>query len=241
VSSLGLTDVAPFDLDKKVLGLPVVAPTALVRRTVADFVDEVSRDSPAPGGGSVAALAAALGAALASMVANLTYGKEGTEGRDPQLARVAEEAQRIKDELVAAVDADSAAFSRFLDATRLPQGTSEEKAARARRMQEGLTHAVQVPWRTAEAGLAAMRLSREVVTLGNPASLTDGAVGVQIAYAGVLGGLWNVLVNLKDVSDRAYVAEKRVACGKLLAEARELAEEAAAHVEARLAAMIERP
>ena len=257
VSSLGLADVAPFDLDKKVLGLPVTAPTALVRRTVIDFTDEVSRDSPAPGGGSVAALAGALGAALASMVANLTYGNEGpvqgaqthsspgsesgTETRDGQLARVAVEAQRIKDELVAAVDADAAAFSGFLDATRLPQATPEERTERSRKMQEGLRLAVQVPWRTAEASLAAMRLAREVVALGNPASLTDGAVGVQIAYAGVRGGLWNALVNLKDVTDATYVADTRAACVELLAEARELAEEAAAQVDERLVAMIERP
>jgi glutamate formiminotransferase / formiminotetrahydrofolate cyclodeaminase len=240
VSSLGLTDVAPFDVEKKVLGLPVLAPDALVRRTVVDFTDEVSRDSPAPGGGSVAALAGALGAALASMVANLTYGKEGTEARDPELWRVAEEAQRIKDELVAAVDADSAAFSAFMDAMRLPQGTPEDKATRARKMQEGLKQAVQVPWRTAEASLAAMRLARTVVTLGNPASLSDGAVGVQIGYAGVRGGLWNVLINLKDVTDGAYVAEKRAACVKLLEDARGLAEEAGTHVDERLAAMIEK-
>jgi glutamate formiminotransferase/formiminotetrahydrofolate cyclodeaminase len=240
VTSLGLNDVAPFDVDKKVLGLPVTPADALVRRTVVDFTDEVSRDSPAPGGGSVAALAGALGAALASMVANLAYGKEGTEARDEELAKVAEDAQRIKDELMAAVDADSAAFSGFMDAMRLPQGTSEEKALRSRKMQEGLQQAVQVPWRTAEASLAAMRLARTVVTLGNPASLSDGAVGVQIAYAGVRGGVWNVLINLKDVTDASYVTEKRAACAKLLAEAREVAEESGTHVDERLAAMIDR-
>ena len=107
--------MAPFEIEKKVLGLPVVPQGALVRRTVIDFTDEVSRDSPAPGGGSVAALAGALGAALASMVANLTHGKEGTEERDPELARIAEEAQHIKDRLVAAVDADSEAFRGFME------------------------------------------------------------------------------------------------------------------------------
>jgi glutamate formiminotransferase / formiminotetrahydrofolate cyclodeaminase len=240
VTSLGLTDVAPFDVDKKVLGLPVVPPGALVRRTVLDFTDEVSRDSPAPGGGSVAALAGALGAALASMVANLTYGKEGTESRDAELARIAEEAQRIKDQLVAAVDADSDAFKGFMDAMRLPQGTPEEKALRARKMQEGLEHAVQVPWATAEASLAAMCLSRAVAAVGNPSSLSDGAVGVQIAFAGVRGGLWNVMINLKDITSAAYVADKREACARLLAEARAIADEAGAYVDERLAAMIDR-
>ena len=240
VTSLGLTDVAPFDVRTKILGLPVVPASALVQRTVLDFTDEVSRDSPAPGGGSVAALAGALGAALASMVANLTHGKEGTEARDAEMARVAEEAQRIKDQLVAAVDADSEAFQGFMDALRLPQGTPDEKAERTRKMQEGLRAAVQVPWSTAEASYAAMQLARSVVTHGNPSSLSDGAVGVQIAFAGVRGGLWNVLINLKDVTDPVYVAEKRAACVTLLAQARALAEEAAGAVDERLAAMIEK-
>jgi glutamate formiminotransferase/formiminotetrahydrofolate cyclodeaminase len=240
VTSLGLTDVAPFDVRTKILGLPVVPASALVQRTVLDFTDEVSRDSPAPGGGSVAALAGALGAALASMVANLTHGKEGTEARDAEMARVAEEAQRIKDQLVAAVDADSEAFQGFMDALRLPQGTPDEKAERTRKMQEGLRAAVQVPWSTAEASYAAMLLARSVVTHGNPSSLSDGAVGVQIAFAGVRGGLWNVLINLKDVTDPVYVAEKRVACASLLAQARALAEEAAEAVDERLVAMIEK-
>lgn len=240
VSSLGLTDVAPFDVQAKVLGLPALPPKALVRRTVVDFTDEVSRHSPAPGGGSVAALAGALGAALASMVANLTYGKEGTEARDPELARVAEEAQRIKDALVSAVDADSQAFQGFMDAMRLPRGTPEEAATRTRKMQEGLKEAVTVPWSTAQHSLAGMRLARSVITHGNPNSLSDGAVGVQIAYAGVRGALWNVLINLKDITDPAYVKEKRAEVAALLAEAKALAEESAAHVEERLAAMIDR-
>ncbi len=236
--SLGLSDVAPFDIDKKVLGLPTIADNALVRRTVVDFTDEVSRDSPAPGGGSVAALAGALGAALASMVANLTYGKEGTEERDPELSRVAEEAQAVKDQLIAAVDADSQAFNGFMAAMRLPQSNAEEKALRARRMQEGLKAAIDVPWATAEASLAAMRLSRTVVGIGNPNSLSDGAVGVQLGYAGVRGGLWNVMINLKDITDPAYVAETRARCDELLAKARELAEEAGRFVDGKLGEMI---
>ena len=122
----------------------------------------------------------------------------------------------------------------------MPQGTAEEKALRTRKMQEGLKAAVDVPWSTAEASLAAMQLARSVVTHGNPSSLSDGAVGVQIAFAGVRGGLWNVLINLKDIKDPAYVAEKRAACASLLARAKAAAEEAAGAVDERLAAMIEK-
>ena len=136
-ASLGLTDVAPFDIEKKVLGLPVVPPNALVRRTVLDFTDEVRATRPRPAADSVAALAGALGAALASMVANLTHGKEGTEDRDPELARIAEEAQQIKDELVAAVDADSAGVSAFMEASGCRRATPEEKASAAARCRRG--------------------------------------------------------------------------------------------------------
>lgn len=240
VTSLGLNDVAPFDVEKKVLGLPVVPASALVRRTVTDFTDEVSRDSPAPGGGSVAALSGALGAALASMVANLTHGKEGTEERDAELARIAEEAQQIKDRLVTAVDADSQAFQAFMDALRLPQATPEEKALRAAKMQEGLKAAVAVPWATAMDCYAAMKLGRRVAEIGNPNSLSDGAVGVQMGYAGVRGGLWNVLINLKDITDAGYVAEKKEACARLLGEAKALADEAGSYVDGRLLSMIEK-
>jgi formiminotetrahydrofolate cyclodeaminase len=127
-----------------------------------------------------------------------------------------------------------------MDALRLPQGTPEEKSERTRKMQEGLKAAVAVPWSTAEASYAAMKLARSVVTHGNPSSLSDGAVGVQIAFAGVRSGLWNVLINLKDVADPAYVAKKRAACVALLAEAKALADEAAAAVDERLIAMIEK-
>ncbi|MBX7194253.1 MAG: glutamate formimidoyltransferase [Sandaracinaceae bacterium] len=239
VTSLGLADVAPFDIEKKVLGLPSFAANALVKRTVHDLVDEVSRDSPAPGGGSVAALAGALGAALASMVANLTHGKEGTEDRDEEVARIADEAQRIKDELVTAVDADSEAFGAFMSAMRLPQTTPEEKARRTAKMQEGLKIAIEVPLATATLSRDAMRLAQRVAAIGNANCLSDGAVGVQIAFAGVRGGLWNVLINLKDIRDGAYVADKRAACATLLAEARAIETETGASIDARLFALID--
>src|SRR4029453_18463366 len=157
---------------------------------VVEFTDEVSRDTPAPGGGSIAALAGALGAALTSMVATLTHGKEGTESRDAALARVAEASQRVKDGLIRAVDDDTNAFNAFMDARRLPQSTPEEKAERQRKMQEGLKIAIDVPWRTAELSFEAMQLALEASGIGNPNSLTDAAVGVQMGFAGVRGGLW---------------------------------------------------
>lgn len=234
VSSLGLNDVAPFDLEKKVLGLPTTSSKALVSMTVKDFTDEVSRDTPAPGGGSIAALAGSLGAALASMVATLTHGKEGTEARDAQLARIAAGAQRVKDSLSTLIDEDTNAFNAFMEARRLPQGTPEEKALRKQKMQEGLKIAIDVPWRTAELSFEAMQLSNDVAAVGNPNSLSDAAVGVQMGFVGVRGGLWNVAINLRDLADPAYVEEMKKKSSELLAKARALVEESGNAVDARL-------
>jgi glutamate formiminotransferase/formiminotetrahydrofolate cyclodeaminase len=235
--SMGLSDVAPFEIDKKVLGLPK-APGALMAMTGTAFVDEVSRDTPAPGGGSIAALAGALGAALASMVANLTQGKAKTAEGEAALSAVAERAQRIKDALMLAVDDDTNAFSAFMEARRLPAGTPAEKAARDTAMQDGIKTAADVPWSTAKACFEAMEVSEIAMQHGNPASITDTMVGFTIAYAGVRGGIWNVLINLKDINDAAYVARMKTDCADLLARAKALLDRAAAPGDAQLEAML---
>lgn len=240
VFSMGLNDVARFEIEKKALGLPRTSPKALVTMSVTDFTDEVSRGTPAPGGGSIAALAGSLGAALASMVANLTFGKEGTESRDAELARIAEQAQSIKDRLQSGVDEDTNAFNAFMVALRLPQNTAEEKASRTQKMQEGIKIAIDVPWRTASDSFAALNICGDVAAVGNPNSLTDAAVGSQMALAGVRGGIWNVVINLKDVKDTSYVREMQSKCDKLLAEALVLSNEIIASVDRRLAEMIEK-
>ncbi|BDU75072.1 glutamate formimidoyltransferase [Mesoterricola sediminis] len=237
VFSMGLADVAPFEIEKKVLGLPRAYPAGLMAMTGAAFVDEVSRDTPAPGGGSIAALAGALGAALASMVANLTQGK-GAPGSEPHLLAAAERAQRAKDALVLAVDEDTEAFNAYMDARRLPAGTPAEKAAREEAMQAGLKSAVEVPWATANACYEAMEAAETAMHHGNPASITDTLVGFTIAYAGVRGGIWNVLINLKDITDRAYVEAMRARCAGLLDRAKALLDRATAHGDARLEAML---
>ncbi|MFN8011583.1 MAG: glutamate formimidoyltransferase [Holophagaceae bacterium] len=221
VHSLGLNDVAPFEVEKKVLGL---APRdgALASMRMGAFTDEVSRDTPAPGGGSIAALAGALGAGLASMVANLTQGKAGTPEAEAECLRVAEGAQALKDELLRAVDADTEAFNAYMEARRLPQATPAQKATREAAMLEGLKAAADVPLRTAQASLEVLRLAGAVARVGNPASLTDALVGAQTAFAGLRGGLWNVLINLKDIADPAYRAEMEARCSQLLAEGESL-------------------
>ena len=221
--SMGLSDVAPFAIADKVIGLP--RPGALVSKRTDELVHEVSRDSPAPGGGSVAALAGALGAALATMVANLVIGKPKDAAKEAELRALADEGQRIKDALLVAVDADTDAFSGYMAALRLPKHTPAEQAARKAAMQAGLVEAVRVPLGTAEASLRAIELCRSAAALGNPASASDAGVGAQMGLCGVTGGVLNVLINLRQIADAAYVAEMRARCAALEASARTACDE----------------
>ncbi|WP_243321811.1 glutamate formimidoyltransferase [Geothrix sp. SG200] len=233
VFSMGLGDVAPFEIEKKVLGLPAYGAKALVSMPVLAFTDEVSRDTPAPGGGSIAALAGSLGAALASMVANLAQGGPDAE-KDAKLIALAEKAQGLKDRLMVAVDADTNAFNAFMDARRLPDATPEQKAARHEAMQAGLKVAIDVPLDTARTSLEALELAGEAARLGKVASITDAAVGAQMAHAGVRGGIWNVVINLKDITDAGYVSDMQAQCADLLARSTEKLAEVTAFVDQKL-------
>jgi len=215
VQSLGLNDVSEFKIEDRVLGLPKNSDNDLVELRVNDFVDEVSRESPAPGGGSIAALAGALGASLSSMVSNLTANKRGSEEVDKILNDAAEECQQIKEALVRAVDEDTNAFNAYMNARRLPNKTAEEKKTREEAMQAGLKQAVMVPLKTAKQSYRAIEIAEVVAKNGNPNSITDVGVGAQSAYTGVLGGIYNVLINLKDIKDKNFADEMRATCAEL--------------------------
>ena len=224
IYSMGLNDVAPFDPEKKILGLPKTDRGPLVSLKTSELVHEVSRDTPAPGGGSIAALAGSLGAALSAMVSNLTIGKKGYEPVWADLNTLAEKAQEVKDQLLKAVDDDTNAFNAYMEARRLPQNTPEEKAARQQAIQEGLKQAVRVPLRTAELSLEAMKIATEVVEKGNLNSVTDAGVGAQIAFTGVRGGVFNVLINLPQIEDQNFVQEMKHTCTGLEQEAGDILE-----------------
>jgi len=234
VQSLGLKDVADFNIDERVLGLPKNDENALVEMKLTDFIDEVSRESPAPGGGSIAALSGSLGVALNSMVSNLTANKRGSEGVDKILNEVAEKCQEIKQQLVRAIDDDTNAFNSFMDARRLPNKTAEEKELRNKAMQAGLKEAVMVPLNTAKQSLKAIELSETVAQYGNPKSITDVGVGAQSAYTGVIGGIYNVLINLKDITDKEFVNEMKKTCTELKSEAQSKLNKVLEFVESKL-------
>jgi len=234
VQSLGLSDVAGFNIDERVLGLPKNLDSALVEMKLTDFIDEVSRESPAPGGGSIAALAGALGASLSSMVSNLTANKRGSESIDGLLNTSAEKAQAIKNNLVKAIDDDTNAFNAYMDARRLPQDTDEQKSERFVAMQNGLKQAVAVPFHTAVESEKAIEISKMVAELGNPNSITDVGVGAQIAFAGVIGGIYNVLINLKDIKDEEFNTKMRTDCATLKLKAERMLKEVTEIVEEKL-------
>jgi glutamate formiminotransferase/formiminotetrahydrofolate cyclodeaminase len=222
VQSLGLNDVSDFNIEERVIGLPQDLNGALVNMKVNDFIDEVSRESPAPGGGSVAALAGALGAALSSMVSNLTANNRGSEEVDSILNKAAEEAQEIKNALIGTIDKDTNAFNAYMEARRLPSNTMEEKRIKHEAEQRGLKEAVLVPLKTAQLSLKTIEISRTVVEHGNPNSITDVGVGAQIAFAGVKGGIYNVLINLKDIDDTDFIDEMKLKCSQFMKDANDI-------------------
>ena len=204
VQSLGLAQLSPFDPDKRIIEYAVRVAAPLVSMTVERFVDEVSSNSPAPGGGSVAALAGSLGAALAAMVANLTVGKAGYESAWAPLSSLAERAQLLKAALLRAVDDDTKAFDDVLAAMRLPKATEEQKAARASAIASAYEKATAVPLATARLCLQALELAEQAAASGNRNSTSDAGVGALLAKAGLDAALMNVRINLPSVREGAF-------------------------------------
>lgn len=218
VQSMGLRDVAPFDPDEKVLGMPTVD-GPLVRRPVFDFVDEVSRDKPAPGGGSVAALAGALGGALAAMVANLSVGKPEFDEMYERLCSIADRAQEVKDALIRAVDEDTEAFDAVIQAMRMPKDTEEERAERAAALERGYKQATLVPLETVKACRDALILCREMAELADPEMVSDVGTGAHLALAGAVSAAYNVRINLRHIADGEFRSEMTSQLASLIEEA----------------------
>jgi len=236
IQSMGLRDVALFETEKKIIGMPERA-GIFVNKKMTGFIDEVSRDSPAPGGGSIAALAGSIAAALASMVANLSIGKGEFDSKYDELNDLAEKAQDIKDQLLNAVDEDAQAFNTVLEAMRLPKDTDEQKATRQRALEEGYKHATQVPLTTARLCRLALDLCLAAARAGNTAAMSDAGVGALMAHAGLQGAIYNVRINLPSIKDQSFVMEIQKQLDELLQEAHEVAEAVKEEVEKALLSM----
>ena len=222
IQTLGLRSVQPFEPEKKIIEWAIRKEDILVSKKVGSFVDIVSSDSPAPGGGSVAALAGALGSALAAMDANLTVGKKGYEGFYEELSALGLKAQKLKKALLELVDEDTAAFNAVMDAMRLPKSTEAEKRARDVAIETANKEAASVPLKTSRFCLEAMRLCLEAARTGNSNSATDAATGCLMAWAGLSGAVLNVRINIKTLSDEQFTCEARKECDYLETEAAQL-------------------
>ncbi len=209
VKSLGLDDLAPFDPQQKVIEykLRQAGTDPLLAMSVKQFADATGAESPAPGGGSVSAYVAALGASLALMVANLSSHKRGWDERWEFFSDWAERARGIQSQLLALVDEDTRAFNAIMEAFQLPKTTPAEKSARSEAIQAATRHAIEVPLRTMELALAAFEPVKAMVETGNPNSVTDAGVGALCARAAVHGAGMNVLVNVAGLKDAGFAAE----------------------------------
>ncbi|MBQ7734993.1 MAG: glutamate formimidoyltransferase [Bacteroidales bacterium] len=212
IKSMGLDDLKPFNPEEKVIEYMIADKTAnrLVDMTCEGFANETASESPAPGGGSIAAYMGSLGAALGTMVANLSSHKPGWDAKWRYFSDVAEKGQRLKDELIHLVDEDTNAFNKIMNAFGLPKGTDEEKAARKRAIQEATKYATEVPFRTVQRSFEVFEICELMIKKGNPNSVTDGAVGVLCAEAAVTGAYLNVKINASSLDDKEF-ANKIVA------------------------------
>jgi len=210
VRSLGLNDVSPFDPDKKIIENQFEKDKhSLVGLTLREFTNELSMDSPAPGGGSVAALCGSLSAALSAMVANLTVGKKGYEDVCKEMIATAVRAQTLKDGLLEAVDRDTRAFNKVMDAFRLPKTTSEQALEKERAVEEANKEATLVPLEVLEMAGAAVALARTAAAKGNKNSVSDAGVAGLAGQAAGEGAYYNVLINLSGIKDAKFVADVR--------------------------------
>jgi glutamate formiminotransferase/formiminotetrahydrofolate cyclodeaminase len=217
VKSLGLDELGPFDPTKKIIEYQLrdSANEKLVNMNLKAFANETASDSPAPGGGSISAYVGALGAALGTMVANLSAGKRGWEEQSEYFSQWAEKGQQIKDALMKLVDEDTHAFNRIMNAFGLPKNTDEEKKARTQAIEDATKYACEIPLQVMKTAYSALPIIAAMVEKGNPNSITDAGVGALCVKTAVRGAYFNVLVNAKGIKDREFA-------DRIIAEAKQV-------------------
>lgn len=214
IKSMGLDDLKPFNPQEKVIEFMIEDHTQkkLVDMTCAGFADETASESPAPGGGSISAYMGALGASLATMVANLSSHKPGWDDRWEYFSQWAEKGQAIKNQLIHLVDEDTNAFNKIMDALGLPKKTDEEKEIRKQALEDASKYAIEVPFKTMEVAYSAFEVVEAMVNDGNPASVSDAGVGAMCCRSAVMGAYLNVKINAAGIKDREF-ADKMVQAG----------------------------
>jgi glutamate formiminotransferase/formiminotetrahydrofolate cyclodeaminase len=207
IRSMGLGELKPFDPKDKVIEFKIESSApqkSLLKMDLRQFCNETLSDSPAPGGGSVAALMGALGASLGGMVANLSAGKRGWDDKLSYFSDWAVKAQRLKDELLALVDEDTAAFNKVIDAFGLPKDSADEKKARFAAIEQATKYAAEIPLKVMEAASKSYEILSEMAEKGNPASISDVGVGILAVRACIGGAAMNVRINLGQLKDEKF-------------------------------------
>ena len=231
VKSMSLDDLKPFDPAEKIVEYRMTNPSEeaakhpLANMTVDGFTRETASESPAPGGGSVSAAMGAFGAALATMVANLSSHKRGWDERWKEFSDVAEKGQDILDCLLALIDEDTAAFNRIMAAFGMPKGTPEEKEARDKAIEEATLYAASVPLKTMEASFKALPLALQMAKTGNPASASDAGVAALAAVAAIRGAELNVRINAASLQDKTPATPLIERASEIIGKALEIQEE----------------
>ncbi|HET6994772.1 MAG TPA: glutamate formimidoyltransferase [Chitinophagaceae bacterium] len=209
VKSMGLDELYPFKPDEKIIEyrLQVQADSKLLNMKLNDFADETASESPAPGGGSIAAYVGSLGVSLAAMVANLSSHKKGWDERWEEFSNWAEAGQQYKDELLKLVDADTKAFNQIMNAMSLPKSTEQEKINRSKAIQEATRSAIEVPFKVMQASYNSMEIIKAMAEMGNPNSVSDAGVGALCARSAVIGAFMNVRINASGYDDKSFVQD----------------------------------
>ena len=236
VKSLGLDELAPFDPKKKIIEylLADENQAVLSMHSLTAFAQATAAETPTPGGGSVSAYVGTLGAALGTMVANLTAQKHGYEDRWEEFSSWAEKGQELQSQLLARVDADTDAFNALMDAYRLPKNTDDEKQLRSQAIQDATALAIEVPLQVMRHAFDAFELLDTMVREGNPNSITDAAVGALCSRTAIRGAGLNVMINLSGLKDEKRKDAYRKEASELIAKAEQREKEILTLVDSKL-------
>ncbi len=222
VKSMGLDELGPFDPNKKIIEYVIQSEnTGLVRMSLNRFAEETSSESPAPGGGSVAAYVGSLGASLGAMVANLSSHKRGWDDRWEYFSKLAVRGQDIKDALLEKVDEDTEAFNKIIEAIRMPKTTTEDKATRKKAIDNATRNAIEVPLSVMRIAWGAYEFLDELAVQGNPASISDIGVGVACIDTAIIGAGLNVKINCKEYKDEVYTSRVLEEANKFISSSQE--------------------
>jgi glutamate formiminotransferase/formiminotetrahydrofolate cyclodeaminase len=207
VKSMGLDELKPFNPKEKIIEYMLESQSGkkLANMDLQQFADETASESPAPGGGSISAYVGALGASLATMVANLSSHKRGWDEKWDYFSKWAEKGQAIKNELLFLVDEDTRSFNLIMDAFALPKSNDKETEIRKAAIQDATRYAIEIPFRVMQKSFESLEIIREMVEKGNPNSVTDAAVGALCVRAAVMGAFMNVKINAAGLDDKDFV------------------------------------